>query len=40
MQGIGMLTKPHYIKDYTVQGHPVQGLTVFVTQIANFNFFF
>ena len=28
MQGIGMLTKPHYIKEYTMQGHPVQGLTV------------
>ena len=28
MQGIGMLIKPHYIKDYTVQNHPVQGPTV------------
>ena len=28
MQGIGMLTKVPYIKDYTMQGHPVQGLTV------------
>ena len=28
MQGIGMLIKPHYIKEYTMQGHPVQGLTV------------
>ena len=30
MQGIGMLIKPPYIKDYTMQGHPVQGLTVSV----------
>ena len=28
MQGIGMLTKVPYIKTYTMQGHPVQGLTV------------
>ena len=30
MQGIGMLIKPHYIKDYTVQNHPVQGPTVYM----------
>ena len=28
MQGIGMLTKVPYIKIYTMQNHPVQGLTV------------
>ena len=28
MQGIGMLTKVPYIKTYTMQGYPVQGLTV------------
>ncbi len=37
MQGIGMLIKPHYIKDYTVQNHPVQGPTVY-TNIWNFIF--
>ena len=34
MQGIGMLIKPHYIKDYTVQNHPVQGITVLLTVLA------
>ena len=41
MQGIGMLIKPHYIKDYTMQNHPGQGPTVYrdvtpsVAQVAH-----
>ena len=40
MQGIGMLTKPHYIKEYTMQGHPVQGLTVYEFFGQKLGFFF
>ena len=35
MQGIGMLTKVPYIKTYTMQNHPVQGLTVNIFLIGD-----